>query len=442
MALPRWSTGKSDSSHEANPLRSISGSSDLFGILIMTDRVPLDRKSFEMLISSASAFQQSGLDYRSLSALLEIQRLVAAGNMDVDQILGLIAERARALEDATGVAIARLQGHHLLYLAGTGTATARVGHHVPAVFSAPRQHKGQYEILRVDNAACDKRIEAAVCRQLGATSVVILPILRDETLIAVLEVLFDTPHMFTDRELRTYRLMARQIADLIDKDLQCAQQEQRHSSSVNNESEMVVVPGARIDVGKNYRRNERATEISPQGSIGRETPSFWQRLAAELHKRFKLSARVVVTYGSNVRIMGGAGAVLLAVMFWIGQRQSFAPRSSAQPEGDTHILAATRNRSTTAVANPIQPLNSGMPVDGAGTIKTTPKFGFQRVQVGTNEIDCVADDVTIRQFLPSKKPTALATREVEVGDDVTIRYLIYSPAAAPKAAQSKRSSTP
>jgi hypothetical protein len=59
---------------------------------------------------------------------------------------------------------------------------------------------------------------------------------------------------------------------------------------------------------------------------------------------------------------------------------------------------------------------------------------FRRVQVGPNEVDYVAEDVTIRHFAPTlARPQAqLAYKEVHFGPDVTIRYFASNPEVAPR----------
>ena len=55
--------------------------------------------------------------------------------------------------------------------------------------------------------------------------------------------------------------------------------------------------------------------------------------------------------------------------------------------------------------------------------------GFRRVQVGPNEVDYIAEDVTMRVFAssPKKRPSRGWSKEVEVGDDVTVRYFAANP---------------
>jgi hypothetical protein len=58
------------------------------------------------------------------------------------------------------------------------------------------------------------------------------------------------------------------------------------------------------------------------------------------------------------------------------------------------------------------------------SVTHAPPSGFQRVRVAPNEVDYIAEDVTMRIFTPRPKPQPVRrwTKQVDIGDDVTIRY--------------------
>ena len=58
--------------------------------------------------------------------------------------------------------------------------------------------------------------------------------------------------------------------------------------------------------------------------------------------------------------------------------------------------------------------------------------GFRRKRVGQNEVDYVAEDVTIRLFTPNAAPVRVphVSRQVHIGRDVTVRYFEYEPVPA------------
>jgi hypothetical protein len=87
----------------------------------------LDRDSFQKLLASAFAVQESGMKSQSLAAILELQRSIRAGYLDVDGAAHLIAEWARSVANASGVAMGRLKGDQLIYTAGSGSAAFYIG---------------------------------------------------------------------------------------------------------------------------------------------------------------------------------------------------------------------------------------------------------------------------------------------------------------------------
>jgi len=188
----------------------------------MNDHSIIDRDTFQQLLASAFAVQQSQLDRQSLSAILDVQRSIASGKFDLDSAMLSIVSSARDVAHASGVGIGLLKSDRITYCAGCGTSAALVGQHVVASLTVSAFTKATREILRVENAQRDSRIEADICRQFGASALLILPIYFDHVVAGVLEVRFSEPHAFQDREVRTYVLMAEQIEVALSKASQAA----------------------------------------------------------------------------------------------------------------------------------------------------------------------------------------------------------------------------
>jgi GAF domain len=151
---------------------------------------------------------------QSLSAIAAVHRWIATDNVEVDGAMALIADQARNVANANGVAIGLLEGDNLVYRAGSGGAATYIGRHVKATLSVSR---ASGEILRVENTQTDARIEAAICRQFGAKALLIVPICRGRTVVGAIEILFYDAHAFQDREVRTYQLMAGLVAEAISR---------------------------------------------------------------------------------------------------------------------------------------------------------------------------------------------------------------------------------
>src|SRR5215468_3789485 len=124
-------------------------------------RPSLDRDSFQKLLACVFAVQQS-LDVQSPSTMLEAQHLILNGRLDVNMAMHLIAGCARNVAGASGVAIGLLQGDQLAYLAGSGTAASYIGRRLRAALSVASSTREKSEILRVEDAAKETKIEAAI----------------------------------------------------------------------------------------------------------------------------------------------------------------------------------------------------------------------------------------------------------------------------------------
>src|ERR1700733_8256105 len=175
------------------------------------DRPNFDQETFQKLLASAFAVQESQINPQSLAAIVEVQRALASGKLELDGAMTRIVESARSVANAAGVAIALLQADRLTYRAGSGTSAACIGRQKTASFTVSTDGKNIREILRVENVHTDKRIEADICRQFDAEALLILPISHDRALAGVLDIRFNEAHRFLDPEVRTYRLMAAQI---------------------------------------------------------------------------------------------------------------------------------------------------------------------------------------------------------------------------------------
>ena len=162
-------------------------------------------------MANAFAVQESQIDPHSLTAIMQIQALLASGKLDVDSVMAHIVDSARHVANASGIAVALLKRDRLTYRAGSGTSAPLIGHQVTASLTVSPGTKTNCEILRVENADIDTRIEADICRQFGANALLIVPIYQNGTLAGVLDIRFSEPHAFDVPEVRAYRLMAEQI---------------------------------------------------------------------------------------------------------------------------------------------------------------------------------------------------------------------------------------
>ncbi len=392
----------------------------------MTAQSTPDPESFQKILSNALLVQESGMDTESLSAIVELERLIATGKLDVDGAMNLIAVRARRVANATGIAIGMLKGDQLIYRAGSGSASTYVGQRVVATLCVSSHNLPSGEILRVENTQTDSRIEAAICRQLGAQSLLILPIYHDRAVVGVLDVLFNEPHAFGRREVLSYRLMAGLVGEAMSF---AGRPEQTKALAADLSSVEESVGQIRsqlnsslINGGVSSAANNRAVcpacgnFVTKAGSLPAARRSAWAVLMR--------AKRVQLNNGHWKTAV--AVAVVLLMAFWI----SYRVRHSVSPFG------ASAPQSSDAVERPMLLLPAKRVLaNNISQQQTTQIEDGRWVRVGANELDYVTQDVTVRHFSRRHAPQ----RELDsngqvsyVSDDVTVRYFTSKhPAARP-----------
>jgi len=401
----------------------------------MSSNSSLDRETFQQLLASAFAVQESQIISQSLSPIVEVERLVATGKLDIDGAMHQMVDSARNVANATGVAIGLLERDQLIYRAGSGSTVSYIGRQVTASLTVSADTKATGEILRVEDAQTDTRIGAAICRQFGAKSLLILPIYHARALAGVLEVLFSEAHVYQDREVRTYRLMARQIEAAM---FQAAQLEQKKKLTAEQ-------PTTRRSVAQITPQREKflddpeslpappAQHSIYQGrrtalAIARELPVFKQPvfLAMMILQRAEDGAR----HGSR-RNLALAALTVVVLMGWI----AYSARRPASPLGSSALPRST------AIEQQVrfQPANA-TPAKGTSTVQPAPVpvkearpagTTLRRVRMGENEVDYIGEDVTVRYFTYKPAPQRRRVGESRVayiGEDVTVRYFTPKPA--------------
>ena len=430
----------------------------------------LDRTPFQKLLANAFAVQQSQMDKQWLSAIVEVQGLIARRELDVDGTMQLIVDRAQTVANATGVAIALFKAHQLVYRAGSGSATDYVGRHVTATLSVPADNTGGREILRVEDAETDTRIQAEICRQFGAKSLLILLIYHEQSVAGVLEVFFSEAHAFQDCEVRAYRLMAGLIGEAMS---QATHLEREKTStaprwaitkpavpdpavpdpavpnivqqSPPQRAEVLNHTGSAPDADKRAIQQpcEATKAVDGKLSILRQ-PAV---LAATLMQQAKRAPAVLAAtlmqqakrapWGGrrwNLAAAAVAAVLLLTSWFVYNNRRpasSFRPSTAQAPNVVEPQAPVLRVKQESGKGTPrLQPATAL--VKPAGTGRTS----LRRVRIGENEVDYIGDDVTVRHFTPKPKPPTRRVRvqasEVAyIGDDVTVRYFKPKAAAVP-----------
>jgi N-acetylmuramoyl-L-alanine amidase len=172
--------------------------------------------------SPARSALQALLAFSSLHEQLRQRRAQQAGKrievedseleqFALDEVLQLVAHRALAITEADGVAIALAEGNAIVCRASAGFVSPDAGMRIDldSGFSGACLRGGQ--IVRCDNSETDFRVNAQACRQLGARSMVAVPLSARQNVIGLIEAFSTEVAGFTDGNVRSLNLLAELI---------------------------------------------------------------------------------------------------------------------------------------------------------------------------------------------------------------------------------------
>jgi hypothetical protein len=408
----------------------------------MSTHSSLDRHSFENYLASVLAVQKSGLGAQSVSALVELQREIMGGGADLDRVMPLVAEGARNVANATGIAIALLKADQLVYRAASGSAAGYVGRRVVAVLTGCARGDTENEILRVENAEIDSRIESAICSQFGAKSLLILPIFQEHTLVGVIEIFFSEPHTFDNREVVSYRLMLRFIEDamLSETKSDLKNLEETQAATVAHGPEQVAHQAETEPHNRTSRAGLPPQACVDQTSIGdtleKDLPALCSLLIMRAAIINALKPLAKKNPWRSIAALGMIAAIAISGWFAYNSRPASPAARFAQRGSNTAQQAPVR-----AVSDPLAVNGSPLPtMVSRPTPNGAPIPAFKRIKRTQNEIDYIAEDVTIRHFLPKPSTQLLADRQLTIGQDVTVRYFAYDSEIGSKSKRPARQS--
>ncbi len=129
----------------------------------------------------------------------------------LDEVLQLVAERAIAITGADGLGIALAENNEIVLRASAGAIKPDVGQRIQrdSAFSGACFRTAQ--IIRCDDTETDDRVNLYTCRQLGARSMVAVPLCGRRRVIGLLEAFSAEPFGFNDSDVGSLELLAELI---------------------------------------------------------------------------------------------------------------------------------------------------------------------------------------------------------------------------------------
>src|ERR1700730_6374031 len=129
----------------------------------------------------------------------------------LDEVLQLVAERAIAITGADGLGIALAENNEIVLRASAGAIKPDVGQRIQRDSSFPGACFRTAHIIRCDDTETDDRVNLYACRQLGARSMVAVPLCGRRRVIGLLEAFSAEPFGFNDSDGGSLGLLAELI---------------------------------------------------------------------------------------------------------------------------------------------------------------------------------------------------------------------------------------
>jgi len=185
----------------------------------------------------------------------------------------------------------------------------------------------------------------------------------------------------------------------------------QESQSTQTATPSVVVVGQTLWEADNLRkRAQKHCRMAILGVLQRIDPGIWKQIDRLATARFwQLATSVAVS-------------VMLAIATWNVCRNHSA--------ATTNVPALSTDR-VSGRDLPSKLLSARMKEEQLGNgakLTTANASAFKRVRIRPDEVDYIAEDVTIRTFSTIRRRHDLEN-EVRIGDDVTVRY--FAPPAVP-----------
>jgi diguanylate cyclase len=152
------------------------------------------------------------LSSHRLLAIIETLNEIARTALDLDEVMAIVMRCGRALTGAAAAVVEMVEGEHLVYRVASGAAEPYAGTRLRIDASLSGLCVRTGEVLRCDDAETDDRVDLEAARQVGAMSMLCVPLRHGDRVDGVLKVYDPRPHAFDDADVQTLRLLSGFIA--------------------------------------------------------------------------------------------------------------------------------------------------------------------------------------------------------------------------------------
>jgi len=150
---------------------------------------------------------------QTLAEIVATQHQIQMANLDLQEALDLIAERAKRIVRADGALIGLLEADGLVYRAAAGDSLKLVGMKMPADSCLTTECLKYGATLQSRDVSVEYRLEPESCAKLGIHGLIAVPVFYQGTVVGSLELHFAKVNAFREPDIRTCQLMAGLITE-------------------------------------------------------------------------------------------------------------------------------------------------------------------------------------------------------------------------------------
>lgn len=147
-----------------------------------------------------------------LMALIKLQTEVAKLGMAIDKVLDLVTDRSMVLTSADGAVIELAEDDFMVYRSAEGIAKNQLGLRVSKQNSLSGLCVATGQIIRCDDARQDSRVGSEACEKVGLRSMIVVPLVHQDTVIGVLKVLSKKPATFSEADATLLGMLSELVA--------------------------------------------------------------------------------------------------------------------------------------------------------------------------------------------------------------------------------------
>jgi diguanylate cyclase (GGDEF)-like protein len=155
---------------------------------------------------------RTDIPQKQLLAVVDLLTEVVSAGLDRDAVCDLVVQRAMALTNATASVVELLEGDTMVYHKACGTANRAIGLRLPLDSSLSGLCVELRQPLKSDDTSNDPRVDRDATRQVGAVSMVCVPLFHNDEAVGVLKVLSSHKNAFSDVDIGALALLADVIA--------------------------------------------------------------------------------------------------------------------------------------------------------------------------------------------------------------------------------------